>query len=150
MLAGREPTIEDLEPLTWEFYRQGMATTGTEYLQAVAVMQLKARSLISFFSEYDVLLTPALAQPPLRIGELDTCSADPMVDWGKAAQFTPFTAAWNVTGQPAISLPVAQGDDGLPRAVQLVGPPVGEGLLLSLAAQMETARPWANRLPPGV
>jgi amidase len=113
-------------------------------------MQLKARRLVSFFSEYDVLLTPVLAQPPLHIGALDTCGPDPMAEWTKAAQFTPFTPVWNVTGQPAISLPIKQGEDGLPRAVQLIGPPVGEGLILPLASQLEAARPWTDRLPAGV
>jgi amidase len=61
--------------------------------------------------------------------------------------FSPFTAIWNVTGQPAISLPLYQGDDGLPLAVQLVGQPLGEGALLALASQIEAARPWADRMP---
>lgn len=150
MLAGREPEPEDLEPLTWEFYRMGMATTSVALLEAVAILQLEARRLISCFSQFDVFLTPALAKPPVHIGEIDTCAADPMSQWERALQFTPFTPTWNVTGQPAISLPIAQGEDGLPRAVQIVGPPAGEGLLLSLASQLEVARPWAERLPPGV
>jgi amidase len=94
-----------------------------------------------------VLLTPALAERPVPIGEIDSCSDDPWEDFRRSGRFTPFTAIFNVTGQPAISVPLFQGDDGLPLAVQLVGPPAGEGLLLSLAAQLEAERPWADRRP---
>lgn len=66
----------------------------------------------------------------------------------KSAEFTPYTAAFNVTGQPAISVPLFHGEDGLPLAVQLVGAPAGEGPLLALAGQLERARPWADRAPP--
>jgi len=70
-----------------------------------------------------------------------------MEAFDRAMAFSPFTAIWNVTGQPAISLPLYQGDDGLPLAVQLVGRPLGEGALLALASQLEAALPWANRMP---
>ena len=65
----------------------------------------------------------------------------------QAMAFSPFTAIWNVTGQPAISLPLYQGDDGLPTGVQLVGPPAGEALLLSVGARLESEQPWADRRP---
>ena len=96
----------------------------------------------------DVLLTPALGQRPLPIGYLDTCGADPQAEFQKAAVFTPFTPVFNITGQPAIAIPLYQGEDGLPLAVHVVGQPLGEGTLLSLAAQLEAARPWAERRPP--
>ena len=83
----------------------------------------------------------------LKIGELDTCSDDPAGAFRLSGQFTPHTALFNISGQPAISLPLFQGDDGLPLAVQLAGAPADEATLLSLAAQLEQARPWADRRP---
>jgi amidase len=83
----------------------------------------------------------------VRIGEIDACSATPWEDFRRSGEFTPFTAIFNVTGQPAMSLPLFHGEDGLPLAVQLAGRPGGEGELLALAAQVEAARPWAERRP---
>ena len=71
-----------------------------------------------------------------------------MVNYRRSATFTPFTAIVNVTGQPAISLPLYLGDDGLPTAVQLIGPPAREEVLLAVATQLERALPWADRVPP--
>jgi amidase len=146
-IAGREPTPDDIEPLTWAFYQRGMAQSAPAYAGVMAQLQAYARRLVAFFADYDVFLLPSLGQRPLRVGQLDTCGADPLAEFDKGRDFTPFTAVWNVTGQPAISLPLFQGEDGLPLGVQLVGPPAGEGLLLSLAAQVERARPWAERHP---
>src|SRR5262249_46281678 len=126
----------------------GLSKTAADLVNAIAQVQGFARQLVAFFSRYDVLLTPALGQRPLEIGYLDTCAADPGPEFQKAMNFSPFTAHLNVTGQPANALPLSQGPDGLPLAVQVVGPPLGEGLLLSLAAQLEQAHPWADRLPP--
>jgi amidase len=145
--TGRAPSPELVEPLTWMFYELGMRTTSAELLEAIGALQQHTRRLVAFFSAYDVLLTPALAQRPLPIGHLNTQSSDPAAEWRKAALFTPFTPIFNATGQPAISLPLYHGEDGLPLAVQLVGPPLGEALLLSLAAQIEAAQPWAGRRP---
>ena len=102
---------------------------------------------MALWNHYDVLLTPALAERPLRIGEIDACSDDPWDDFRRSGRFTPYTAIFNVTGQPAISVPLFGGDDGLPLAVQLAGRPAGEAELLSLAAQLEAAQPWAQRRP---
>jgi amidase len=93
------------------------------------------------------VLTPALAKRPLRIGELDTCAPDPMETFNRSSEFTPFTPFVNVTGQPAISLPMYEGEDGLPLAVQLIGRPVSEGLLLSVATQLEAEQQWWGRRP---
>ena len=92
-------------------------------------------------------MTPALAQRPVRIGEIDACSDDPWDDFRRSGEFTPYTAIFNVTGQPAISLPLSHGDDGLPVAVQLAGRPTDEATLLSVAAQLEAERRWAERRP---
>lgn len=146
-VTGRAPSPELVEPLTWMFYELGMSTSSAELLEAIGALQQYSRRLVAFFSTYDALLTPALAQRPLPIGHLDTQSADPAAEWRKAAMFTPFTPVFNATGQPAIALPLFHGEDGLPLAVQLAGPPLGEALLLALAAQLEAAQPWAHRRP---
>lgn len=147
VLFGREPDSDDVEPLSWEMWKQANQVTSVGYLGALMQLQASARAIVSFLDPYDAVLTPALAERPVPIGEIDACSDDPMLDFARSGQFTPFTAIANVTGQPAISLPLFHGDDGLPTAVQLIGRPAGEGLLLSLAAQLEETRPWAERRP---
>ena len=119
-----------------------------EYLAALAQMQALARGVVAFFAEYDVLLTPALAERPLAIGECNGLGENPMQDFARSGAFTPYTALFNVTGQPAISLPAGFGEDGLPTNAHLVAKPLGEDTLLQLAAQLETARPRDNRRPP--
>jgi amidase len=112
-------------------------------------MQRAGRASIEWSSQWDVVLTPALASRPLRIGELDTGAPDPMATFRASSRFTPYTPFVNVSGQPAISLPMFEGDDGLPVGVQLIGPPLGEGLLLSIAAQLEAEQRWHERIAPG-
>jgi amidase len=148
MVSGTEPTSDNLEPLTWDLYQQALGFTSADFTVAFATLQAFARSIVSgLWSEHDVVLTPALAKRPVRIGEIDTCGENPRYEFKKSGEFTPYTAIFNVTGQPAISVPLFHGEDGLPVAVQLAGPPVGEAVLLSLAAQLEQACPWANRRP---
>ena len=106
-----------------------------------------ARSIVDVLAPYDVVVTPALARRPVPIGEIDGLGPDPMVNYRRSATFTPFTAIVNVTGQPAIALPLYHGEDGLPTAVQLIGPPAREEVLLALATQLERALPWAGRVP---
>ncbi|MDQ3648125.1 MAG: amidase [Actinomycetota bacterium] len=149
LVTGREPSPELVEPLTWWLYEQARALSSLDYALAIGQLQAHARSMIaSLWADHDVVVLPTLARRPLRIGELDTQSDDPAAAFRLSGQFTPHTALFNVSGQPAISLPLYHGDDGLPTAVQLAGPPAGEATLLSLAAQLEDTRPWANRRPP--
>jgi amidase len=146
-ITGRAPAAELVEALSWAFYTHGTTLTAADHIAAQTRLQGQARQLVSFFSTYDALLTPALAQRPLPIGTINTAAPDGLAEFHKAAVFTPFTAVWNITGQPAISLPLFHGEDGLPLSIQVVAPPLGEGLLLSLAAQLEAAHPWADRRP---
>ena len=146
-VTGREPSEDLVEPLSWEVNRRMRDLTGPDYLLAVRQLQALARGIVSLWGELDVLLTPALAQRPVPIGTIDSCSDEPWQDFRRSGAFTPFTAIFNVTGQPAMSVPLFHGDDGLPLAVQIAGPPAGEATLLSLAAQLEQARPWADRRP---
>jgi amidase len=105
-----------------------------------------ARKLGSVFEDHDVLLTPATAAPPPRIGRLQGRGA--LWTLNTVGGWVPYNGVWNVTGQPAASVPAGFGSDGLPRAVQIVGRPADESTLLSLAAQIERERPWAQQRPP--
>jgi amidase len=145
--TGREPSAELVEPLSWTIWEGIGRRDPLEYLLARTRLTASARSIVALWDDYDAVLTPALAQRPVRIGEIDSCSAEPWEDFHRSGEFTPYTAIFNVTGQPAVSLPLFHGDDGLPLGVQLAGRPAGEGPLLSLAAQLEAASPWADRRP---
>jgi amidase len=147
LLAGRPPEDDEIEPLSRALWQISLGMTSVEYLAALAQLQALARSVIAFFAEYDVLLTPALAERPLAIGECDGLGENPMEDFARSGRFTPYTALFNVTGQPAISLPAGFGEDGLPTNAHIVGKPLGEETLLQLAAQLENARPSNGRRP---
>ena len=97
---------------------------------------------------HDLLLTPTIAEPPPPLGTFDSPPDNPLHGLFRAAELVPFTPPFNVTGQPAISLPLHWNDDGLPIGVQLVAPFGREDLLLRVAAQLEAAQPWADRRPP--
>lgn len=145
--AGREPAADELEPLSRAVYERAQETPSVAYLGAVAQLQAVARGLVAFFADYDLLVTPGLAERPLRIGECNGLGADPLADLDRSGLFTPYTSLFNVTGQPAISVPVAFGADGLPTNVQIVAKPLCEDTLLQVARQMEAAHPWAHQRP---
>ncbi|MGH2833453.1 MAG: amidase, partial [Solirubrobacteraceae bacterium] len=147
MVAGREPTAEDMEPMSWAIHCMTKQIDSVHGLAMEIQLQALTRQLVAFLAPYDALLTPALAERPLPLGTLDTAAPDPMSTFTRSGLFTPFTPIFNASGQPGISLPLYQGDDGLPLAVQLVGRPAGEAQLLSLATQLETAIPWRDRRP---
>jgi len=147
MVTGRQPTAELVEPLSWTMWEGIRERTALDYLLARTQLTNISRGIIALWESYDVVMTPGLAGRPVRIGEINACSDDPWEDFRRSGRFTPYTAIFNVTGQPAISVPLFHGDDGLPLSVQLAGRPADEATLLSLAAQLETARPWADRRP---
>jgi amidase len=149
-LAGREPTEDDVEPLTWALWERARAEDTLSLLAAQNRLESVARSLVAFFAPYDAVLTPALAQRPLPIGEVHGRGPDPWEHYQRSGAFTPYTAIVNVTGQPAISLPLFHGEDGLPTGIQLIGPPAREDIVLQLATELEQACPWAGRRPAGV
>jgi amidase len=146
-LAGREPTPEDVEPLTWEMWELARAHDTISLLTAHGRLEALARGIVTALDPYDMVLTPALARPPLPTGELHGRGPDPMSHYRRSGHFTPYTAICNVTGLPAISLPLYQGDDGLPLAIQLIGRPAREDVLLAAATQLEAALPWTERVP---
>jgi amidase len=148
MVARREPKAQDMEPMSWAIYQMVTHMTAVQGLAMEAQLQNFTRGLVAFLEGYDALLTPALAERPLPLGTLDTAAPDPMSTFTRSGLFTPFTPIINASGQPAISVPLYHGEDGLPLGVQLVGRPAGEGALLALAAQLEEAAPWSERRPP--
>jgi amidase len=138
-----------LEPLTAQMAEISSALTATELLGAMDYLRRLSRTILEFWTDHDVLITPTLAKPPIEIGALRPAEGEPPIQMlMNSAGWVPFTPVFNVTGQPAISLPLHQSQDGLPIGVQFVGAPAAEELLLSLAAQLERARPWADRRPP--
>jgi amidase len=145
-LAGREPTTEDVEPLTWAMWQRATTHNTISLLASQGKLEGLAREIVVFLAPYDIVVTPALAKRPLAIGEVHGCGPDPWDHYERSAHFTPYTAICNVTGLPAISLPLYQGEDGLPLGVQLIGRPAREDVVLSVAAQLEVALPWAGRV----
>jgi amidase len=141
---AREP---ELQPLTRWWRQRGAAVTGPDFLRAMMQLQATARLAVIAHAAYDVVLTPTLAMPPRPVGWF-TEGDDPAADFERQKLFTPYTAVYNVTGQPALSLPLQWTDGGLPIGVQLVGRPGAEATLLAVGAQLEAARPWAHRTPP--
>jgi amidase len=147
-LSGQELDIEQLEPLARQMYDMSLELGATDYLNALDWLHDYSRTLAALWEGVDVLLTPTLAMPAIEIGALQPKEGEPPIQMlMNSAGWVPFTPVWNVTGQPAISLPLHETEGGLPVGVQFVGPPAGEEMLLSLSAQLEAARPWADRRP---
>ncbi len=135
-----------LRPLTRWLQDRGRAVSGPEFGLAVGELRRVAAALLLRLAPYDAVLTPTLAQPPLHLGAIRD-DADPARDFENQKAFTPFTSAWNITGMPAISLPLHVTPDGLPVGVMLAARPAQEHLLLALSAQVEAAAPWHDRRP---
>jgi amidase len=136
-----------LRPLTRWLAERGRAVSGPEFGLAIGAMRRFAAVCLATLAPYDAVLTPTLAVPPLPVGAIRD-DDDPAADFEAQKAFTPWTSAWNVTGMPAVSLPLHWTPEGLPVGVMLAGRPAEEGLLLSLASQVEAASPWADRTPP--
>jgi amidase len=147
LISGREPTAEQLEPLSWALWKLVGGMSALDAHLASAQLEIFARGLLGWMDRYDLIVTPALAEAPVRLDDVHWRTDDPIGLFTRSAAFTPFTAVANVTGQPAISVPLAE-NDGLPVGVQLFGRPAHEGVLLAVAAQLEAAQPWAGRRPP--
>jgi amidase len=143
--ASGEPHAPDMEPLSWALWTRCQRISSVAFQVLQTQIQARMRAVVSYLEQYDVLLTPALAERPLPLGTIDSAAADPLAAFTRSGYFTPFTPVFNASGQPAIALPLFQGEDGLPLGVQIAGRPAGEGTLLALAAQLEQAEPWAGR-----
>ena len=138
-----------LEPINRALAEDAAATPSPDLTVSVYRLQTAVRRMIAFWDDVDVLLTPTLALPPVPIGwTFEETDGDARLAFMRQTMFTPFTPVVNVTGQPAMSLPLHRSADGLPIGVQLVGRPFAEATLVRLAAQLELASPWADYRPP--
>jgi len=136
-----------LRPLTRWLQERGRSVSGPAFGLAIGELRRIAAAGLTKLAPYDAVLTPTLAQPPLRIGEIRDDS-DPARDFENQKRFTPYTSPWNLTGMPAVSLPLHMTADGLPVGVMLAGRPAADHQLLALSAQIEAAAPWIDRHPP--
>ncbi len=145
----RTPSLENLERVTWELYRSGRALRAVDVQGALANFNLVCRQTGALFEQFDVVLTPTLAQPPLTLGTLDqnAIGVDARAWTRQVFEWVPFTPLYNTTGQPAISLPLQWSPDGLPLGMQFAAKLNDEATLIRLAAQLESAQPWAARKP---
>jgi amidase len=146
-LAPVDPAREDrLLPFTRYMRQRGLAINAGELIFAQAYLQAVLRPALAAMNAYDAILTPTLASPPAPVGYFT--DVDPAENFERQKLFTPFTAAYNLSGQPAVTLPLHWNADGLPVGVMLAGRIGEEGRLISLSAQIEEARPWKTRRAP--
>jgi amidase len=146
--AGKAPAREEFEGLTWGLYQLGETITAAQYQLCWASLQGLTRRVAAWQQPYDAWITPVLVRSPMEIGAVNLEETDLMKAWKPTVDYVPFTALQNVSGQPAISLPLAWSKSGLPIGVQFVGRFGEEHLLLQLAAQLEKAQPWSKERPP--
>ncbi len=148
-LIGRELTADDVEPTTWLMAESGRGHSALELAQAQSAMSRFRREMAAWWADgFDLLLTPTSAVPAPMLGDLVATPDDPLRPLWRSAPYSAFTSVYNVTGQPAISLPVGADDGGVPLGAQLVAAYGREDLLIRVAAQVEQAAPWADRRPP--
>ena len=143
---GRDLADDDIEPFTRQGLEQLEEVTPVDVIRAEAAMSDAQREMSAFFESFDLALTPTLTRPPAELGYLDT--ADPVSFGARAGEFAILTAPYNVSGHPAISLPLHWNEEGLPIGVQFGGRYADESTLIRLAAQLEEAAPWRDRRPP--
>ena len=144
---GRGPNPGEVENLTWAMYQRGQRVSAPDYVKATQAAHRLGRQMAAFHAGYDVLLTPGLASPAVKLGWIDMMLEDADEYWRRVFAFSPFTVWFNLTGQPAMMLPLGMSTEGLPLATQLVGRFGDEATLFRLAAQLEAARPWFERKP---
>jgi amidase len=147
--VGRQPSPENLEATVWTCFQHGLALKAIDIEVADFHTNRICRSVGSFFARFDILLTPTLRTPPLKLGTLNADDPDfSAEEWLHAClAVAPFTALYNMTGQPAISLPLAESVNDLPIGIQFAAPYGDEATLFNLAGQLEVASPWAHRKP---
>ncbi|NND22983.1 MAG: amidase [Silicimonas sp.] len=143
---------DDLERVSATAVAHGNSLTGPDYLAAVQTIHRYGRQMAAFFGTWDMLLTPTLAEPPARIGRFnhDDDYLNFRLGPGRTFDYSPFAAAFNATGQPAMSVPLCWSEDGLPIGIHLAARFGADEVLMSLAADLERARPWFSRRPPAL
>jgi Asp-tRNA(Asn)/Glu-tRNA(Gln) amidotransferase A subunit family amidase len=146
-VLGRQATSEDVEAVTWAYAEYARQFSASDYAEAINAVHRTGRIVGRFFTRYDILLTPTMCTPPHRLGEVSMMKTDietfNFVESGDVA----FTQLFSASGNPAMSVPLHWSTEGLPVGVQFVAAFGDEATLFRLAAQLETARPWANRRP---
>jgi Asp-tRNA(Asn)/Glu-tRNA(Gln) amidotransferase A subunit family amidase len=142
--------LSQVEPYNRMLAQRALGTSSADYVEAVNALHAASREVVRFWTRYDVFVTSTLVRPRVRAGWVWEADLDPTKQLKRDGEFLPFyTPLANVTGLPAMSLPLAWTGDGLPIGVHLVGAPAGEATLLQLATQLEAARPWSDRRPKG-
>ena len=144
---GRPPKDDELQGLTWGFYEVGKSITAGQFLDLRTKAQAMSRRIAQFMQNYDVTLSPTLAQTTVQNGLLDLNERDALKGFLPLADYTPFALVQNLTGQPSMSLPLHWSTDGLPVGMLFSARFGDEATLFRLAAQLETAQPWANKHP---
>ena len=146
--TSRPVDLEQVEPLTRALYEMGRSFTASDYLVAIRWLQGLSRQIAYQFQDVDVWLTPTIAEPPVTLGSFESTPDDPLKGFYRSIEYVPFTPICNVTGQPAMSVPLFWNADNLPIGVQFIGRYGEEAVLFRLAAQLEEARPWNERELP--
>lgn len=146
-LMGKQVKQDDVESVTWMLYERGQNTSATEYVAAWESIYALGRTIAQFFERYDAWLTPTIAEPPAKLGDIDTMRKDAYDAFMELINYVPFTPVFNATGQPSISLPLQHSADGLPLGMMLTGRYGDEETLFSMAGQLEQALPWRDRTP---
>ena len=148
-LSGEPVTEDGVEAGTWALAEMGRQVSGVQFQQALDHFSIFTRRMEQWWADgNDLLLTPTITEPPPELGQFATTPENPLNGLFRASPMVQFTVPFNVSGQPAISLPLHWNDAGLPIGVQLVAAYGREDLLVQVAAQLEAAQPWAHRLPP--
>ena len=151
-MTGKPARPELYEPVTWQLYQQGQRWSASQYLEDESYVMSLGRLFAQFLAKYDFWLTPTLGEPPPKLGVLypppDAPQPSATSTVARNFDFVPYTHFANVTGLPAMSVPLYWNEAGLPVGVHFVGRFGDEASLFRLAAQLEQARPWINRIPP--
>jgi amidase len=145
---GREPERDELDPLTWEYAEFGAQVSARDYLLAVEELQRFSRGVARFLTSYDAYLTPTMSEPPALIGEIRSTPDEPLRALERGGRTIGYSGVIaNITGNPAMSLPLYWNGDGLPIGVHVLGRFGDEATLFRLAGQLEQTRPWSDRRP---
>jgi amidase len=145
---GRAPREEEFEPLAWSSYRAGKALSAPDVGTGLHTLRVLTRQILALWREFDVLLTPTTITPAPAVGHLDPVHVEPREFHHRQGRAFNFTPPYNMTGQPSLSLPLGMFSDGLPIGMMFTARYADEATLFRLAAQLEQARPWADRHPP--
>ena len=145
---GHPVTEQDVEHVTWVTMQDGIKASSVDYSRAIATIHQMGLAMAKFQRNYDVILSPTLAKPPVPLGLLSTSQEDALTWRKEVTEFSPYTAIYNVTGQPSMSVPLSWTSDGLPIGVMFSTRFGEDSTLFRLAGQLEKAQPWAARRPP--